>query len=63
MQGQDILENEFGTGAYSLFIVEGMEEKDVADLKSEVEKIDHVKKVIWYDSFMDLSVMKRQNIL
>ncbi|MBQ1457886.1 MAG: MMPL family transporter [Butyrivibrio sp.] len=56
MQGQDILENEFGTGAYSLFIVEGMEEKDVADLKSKIEEVDHVKKVLWYDSFMDISV-------
>ena len=56
MRGQDILENEFGTGAYSLFIVEGMEEKDVADLKTRIEEVDHVKKVLWYDSFMDISV-------
>lgn len=56
MQGQDILEDEFGTGAYSLFIVEGMEEKDVAELKEQIEDIDHVKNVIWYDSFMDISV-------
>ena len=30
MQGQDILVDEFGTGAYSMFICEGMENKDVA---------------------------------
>ena len=30
MKGQDILLNEFGTGAFSLLIVDGMEEKDVA---------------------------------
>ena len=33
MQGQDILVDEFGTGAYSMFICEGMENKDVAALK------------------------------
>ena len=32
MQGQDILVDEFGTGAYSMFICEGMENKDVARL-------------------------------
>ncbi|WP_026508322.1 efflux RND transporter permease subunit [Butyrivibrio sp. MC2013] len=56
MKGQDILEEEFGTGAYSLFIVKGMEDKDVHKLKEEIEGIDHVADVIWYDSFMDMSV-------
>ena len=56
MQGQDILVDQFGTGAFSMFIVEGMENKDVAELKAEIEEVPHVEKVIWYDSFMDLSV-------
>ena len=30
MKGQDILVDEFGTGAYSMFLCEGMENKDVA---------------------------------
>ena len=38
MQGQDILVDEFGTGAYSMFICEGMENKDVAKLKEQIEK-------------------------
>ena len=29
MKGQDILVEEFGTGAYSMFICEGMENKEV----------------------------------
>ena len=33
MKGQDILVDEFGTGAYSMFICEGMPNKDVAALK------------------------------
>ena len=56
MQGQDILLDQFGTGSFVLYVVEGMEEKDVANLKSQIEKVDHVADVVWYDSVMDLSV-------
>ena len=56
MKGQDILVNDFGTGAFSMFIVDGMEEKDVAELKEKIEKVDHVTNVIWYDSIADISV-------
>lgn len=56
MQGQDILVDEFGTGAYSMFICEGMENKDVAALKEKIEDVEHVSKVVWYDSFSDISV-------
>ena len=56
MIGQDILVDEFGTGAYSMFICEGMPNRDVAALKEKIEKTEHVSKVVWYDSFSDLSV-------
>ncbi len=56
MQGQDILVDEFGTGAYSLFLCEGMENKDVSALKKKIEQVEHVEKVVWYDSLMDLSI-------
>ena len=56
MKGQEILVNDFGTGAFSMFIVDGMEEKDVAELKEKIEKVDHVANVIWYDSIADISV-------
>ena len=56
MKGQDILLEQFGTGAFSVAVVEGMEQKDVAALKSEIEQIDHVKTVLWYHSLADLSV-------
>lgn len=49
MQGQDILVKDFGTGAFSMFIVDGMEDKDVSALKAKIEKVDHVQKVLWYD--------------
>ncbi len=56
MQGQDILLNEFGKGAYALFVCEDMDYKDVAALKSDIEDVNHVADVIWYDSAADLSV-------
>ncbi len=56
MVGQDILKDEFGTGAFSMFITEGMEPKDTAAVKKKIEQIDHVKKVIWYDSVMDVTI-------
>ena len=49
MQGQDILVNDFNTGAFSMFIVDGMEDKDVSALKAKIEQVDHVEKVLWYD--------------
>ncbi len=56
MVGQDILVDEFGTGAFSFLIVEGMEPSDAAKVKEKVENVDHVAKVLWYDSFADLSI-------
>ena len=56
MKGQDIMVEDFGTGAFSMFIVDGMESKDVVKLKEDIEKIEHVENVLWYDSVMDISV-------
>ena len=56
MQGQDILAEQFGTGAYSMFVCEGMKNKDVSELRKKLEKVSHVEKVIWYDSLMDIRV-------
>ena len=56
MIGQDILVNDFGTGAFSMCVIEGMENKDVVDLKAQIEEVDHVKAVVWYDSVADLSL-------
>lgn len=56
MQGQEIMVNDFGTGAFSMLIVDGMEDKDVAKLKEKVEQVDHVTQVLWYDSVADISI-------
>lgn len=56
MKGQEILTDEFGTGAFSICVVEGMDKKGVATLEEKIKKVDHVNNVIWYDSLADLSV-------
>ena len=56
MQGQEIMTNDFGVGAFSMFIVDGMEDKDVVKLKEKIEKVDHVANVLWYDSIADISI-------
>ena len=56
MKGQDILKDDFGTGAFSLLVAENMKPKEITDLKEKIEKTDHVKDVIWYDSLLDASV-------
>ena len=56
MKGQDILADDFGTGAFSLCLVEGMDDKDVVKLKKQMEQVDNVDSVIWYDSIMDIAI-------
>ena len=56
MVGQDILVDEFQTGAFSLCVVEGMEWKEVSALKEKIEAVEHVSSVVWYDSIADLSL-------
>ena len=56
MKGQDILMDEFQTGAFSICVVEGMDNKGVSALREQIEAVPHVKTVIWYDSIADLSV-------
>lgn len=58
MQGQDILVKDFGTGAFSMFIVDGMEDKEVSALKAKIENVEHVQKALWYDSLADISMPK-----
>ena len=56
MKGQEILLDEFGTGAFSLCVVEGMGDKEVVELKKNIENVEHVKNVIWYDTLADISL-------
>lgn len=56
VQGQQILLDDFGKGAFSFIIIEDMPQKDVALLKERIEQVEHVETVLWYDSILDISV-------
>lgn len=48
MQGQDILLDDFGKGAYAMVVVDGMNKSNVSKLVKKVEEVDHVASVISY---------------
>ena len=54
--GQDELMEDFGKGAFSLVVLEDMPAQQVSELRRAIEEIDHVDSVVWYDSFLDVSV-------
>ena len=56
MQGQESMTNDCGIGAFSMLMVDGMEDKEIVKLKEKVEKVDGVENVLWYDSLADISV-------
>lgn len=58
MVGQDILKEDFGKGGFSLVMVEGMPEKDIAKTADRIAAIDHVADVICYESLTDLKIPK-----
>lgn len=35
-----------------------MEDQDISKMRKNMEKVDHVKKILWYDSLADLSIPK-----
>ena len=56
MKGQDILLDEFGTGAFSVAVIDGMQEKEISQLEDKLKEIDHVKDVLWYGALADISI-------
>ena len=58
IKGQDILMDEFGTGAITMLIVEDKNDREIVAMEDEIREIDHVKKVLWYDSFADITIPK-----
>ena len=48
VKGQNILMEEFGKGAFSFIIVDGMEDKQVSALREKIEKVDNVDRAIYH---------------
>jgi hypothetical protein len=58
MQGQDILMDEFGKGAYGMFVCNGMSSADTIRMAEKLEEIDHVVEVISYDNITGGAIPK-----
>lgn len=56
MEGQDILMENFGKGAFAMEVVEGMTTREVSEVKEKIKQVEGVADVIWYDSLMDTSI-------
>lgn len=56
VEGQDIMVDEFGMGAFSMIIVDDMTMKEAAKIEEQVEGINHVKDVLWYDDMLDTNI-------
>lgn len=52
MQGQDILLDEFQKGAYAIVLVDGMHGRELTKLEDKIENVDHVAKLISYNSIV-----------
>lgn len=52
IKGQNILTEDFGKGAFSLCVTEGLSEVEQADLEEAVRNVPHVESVIGYASIL-----------
>ena len=50
MQGQDVLLNDFGKGAYGIFVCDGLTDREQIEMRDRLMEVDHVADVISYNS-------------
>ena len=43
VEGQDIMVDQFGMGAFSMIVVEDMEKKDIVALKEKLKKVNRIR--------------------
>lgn len=56
VQGENILDETFHCASSAILVVENFDDKEVAGIKEQIEKIDGVVKVMWSDSIIDTTV-------
>ncbi|MCR5584657.1 MAG: MMPL family transporter [Lachnospiraceae bacterium] len=56
VKGQDILLEDFGKGAFSVIVVEGMTPGEIKDMTERLEKVEHVATAASFYSIADCSV-------
>lgn len=58
MKGQKSLSDDFNLASTGMLVVENMPDKNVAELKKEIQSIDGVKDVLWRGDILDISIPK-----
>jgi uncharacterized protein len=53
VKGQDLLMEEFNKGGFSIMVVENMKSDAIAEMKEDIEKIDHVESVLNLESVIN----------
>ncbi|MBS4534119.1 MMPL family transporter [Clostridium sp. D2Q-14] len=56
VKGQNVLNDTFKSASMGMLVIENMEDKDVIDVKGEIEKVKGVDSVTWIDDLLDISV-------
>ncbi len=58
VRGENVLDEDFKMAGTAMITVENMTNSDVLKLKSDIQEIDGVNKVLWTDDIADLSIPK-----
>ena len=56
VQGEDMLDKEFGLAANAFLVIDDMNAKDIVKIKNEIVQIDGVSNVTWVDDIADISI-------
>ena len=56
--GQNDLMEDFGKGAFSFIVVDGMSDRDVDSLCERIKQVEHVETGLWYSSLADITIPK-----
>ena len=56
VQGEDMLDKEFGLAANAFLVIDDMKAKDVVKVKNEIAAIEGVSNVTWVDDIADISI-------
>ncbi|MBO5565357.1 MAG: hypothetical protein J5935_07065, partial [Lachnospiraceae bacterium] len=53
VEGQNVMVDEYGMGAFSMIVIEGMTMPEMSEIEEEILSIDHIDNVLWYGSLAD----------
>lgn len=56
VQGQDVLQDDFGKGAFSLIVCEGMPQQQVDSLANKIGDVPHVAQVLYSNNLTDMGI-------